>query len=152
MKNFGFLLSLALLLSNSAQAACEKPFVFFDLGQTLVDTDTNKYNPMFYYRLDAEKFSDAARYPDGKAYIDALTTQGFKVGLLTDIPGDWGTNYPPEAPVLDLMSAKVIRTMDFLSGKVPGDGSSWIGTPLDWGESNGNFSWWDNTSTFLPEG
>lgn len=26
------------------------------------------------------------------------------------------------------------------------------GTPLDWGESNGNFPWWDNTSTFLPEG
>ncbi|BCM90388.1 hypothetical protein IAD21_02240 [Abditibacteriota bacterium] len=26
------------------------------------------------------------------------------------------------------------------------------GTPLDWGAANGNFSWWDNTSTFLPEG
>lgn len=26
------------------------------------------------------------------------------------------------------------------------------GAPLDWGAQNGNFSWWDNTSTFLPEG
>ena len=26
------------------------------------------------------------------------------------------------------------------------------GTPLDWGASNGNFPWWENTSTFLPEG
>ncbi len=26
------------------------------------------------------------------------------------------------------------------------------GTPLDWGAANGNFAWWDNTSTFLPEG
>jgi len=26
------------------------------------------------------------------------------------------------------------------------------GAPLDWGTQNGNFSWWDNTSTFLPEG
>ncbi len=26
------------------------------------------------------------------------------------------------------------------------------GEPLDWGAQNGNFPWWDNTSTFLPEG
>jgi hypothetical protein len=26
------------------------------------------------------------------------------------------------------------------------------GTPLDYGRSLGNFSWWENTSTFLPEG
>jgi len=26
------------------------------------------------------------------------------------------------------------------------------GAPLDWGAQNGNFAWWDNTSTFLPEG
>ena len=26
------------------------------------------------------------------------------------------------------------------------------GTPLDWGAANGNFPWWENTSTFLPEG
>lgn len=26
------------------------------------------------------------------------------------------------------------------------------GAPLDWGAQNGNFPWWDNTSTFLPEG
>ena len=26
------------------------------------------------------------------------------------------------------------------------------GAPLDWGAQNGNFSWWNNTSTFLPEG
>ncbi len=26
------------------------------------------------------------------------------------------------------------------------------GAPLDWGAQNGNFAWWNNTSTFLPEG
>ena len=26
------------------------------------------------------------------------------------------------------------------------------GEVLDWGRENGNFAWWDNTATFLPEG
>lgn len=132
------LIALVLLASTTAslaaqaQGTCHQPMMFFDLGQTLVDTDTNKYNPMFYYRLDAREHSDARDFPTAKEYLDTLVARGHKLGLLADIPGDWGVNYPANAPILDLPSAKAVRTMDFLAGVIPEDGASWTGTQFDW--------------------
>jgi hypothetical protein len=29
-----------------------------------------------------------------------------KLGMLTDVPEEWGVNYPPENPIKDLMTQK----------------------------------------------
>lgn len=116
----------------SAFANCAKPILFFDLGQTLVDTDTNKYNPMFYLKVDPKVFTDGNRFSDAKKYIDALVEAKFDLGLMIDIPGDWGVNYPLQEPIKNLPTAKLIRTMDFIAGIIPEDESGWTGEPFDW--------------------
>ena len=134
MKKLLTILSLSLLLAPGAQAAelCRHAFIYFDLGQTLVDTDTNKYNPMFYFKLSERDHSDARYFPSAKEYIDELASRGHQLGILADIPGDWGVNYPVAEPVRDLPTAKVLRTMDFLAGLLPEDGASWQGVAFDW--------------------
>jgi|GEM_PF-5456791 len=126
------ILSLSFLLALNAEAGCLKPFVFFDLGETLVDTDTNKYKPMFYYKLDANKYRDAGEYPTAKNYVDRLVSLGHELGIIADIPGAWGVNYPANNPVRDLPTAKILRTMDFLAGLIPEDEASWTGEAFDW--------------------
>ena len=126
-----FLLIL-LFSSNQVYSGCEKPLVFFDMGQTLVDTDTNHFHPMFYLKLDPAKYDDAKLYPTTKEYVDLLQRKGFVLGLVMDIPGEWGLNYPQDNPVKDFLSAKILRVMDFVKGVIPGDHSSWEGVPMDW--------------------
>ena len=134
MKKLITVLALSLLLAPGAEAAelCRRAFLYFDLGQTLVDTDTNQYNPMFYLKLNERDHSDAREFPSAKEYIDALADRGHQLGILADIPGDWGVNYPANEPVLDLPTAKVLRTMHFLAGLIPEDGASWAGEAFDW--------------------
>jgi hypothetical protein len=126
------ILSLSFLLAMKAEASCAKAYMYFDLGQTLVDTDTNNYNPMFYFKLDANKYRDGREHPTSKSYVDELVKLGHKLGILADIPGAWGVNYPAQDPVRDLPTAKVLRTMDFLAGVILEDGASWAGEAFDW--------------------
>lgn len=126
------ILSLSCLLAMNAEAACEKPYMFFDLGETLVDTDSHNYKPMFYYKLDANKYRDSEEYPTAKAYIDRLVSLGHKLGIMADIPGAWGVSYPAHDPVRDLPTAKILRTMDFIAGLIPEDEASWQGEAFDW--------------------
>lgn len=107
-------------------------WVFFDLGNTLIDTKTNNYNPMFWMRDHQAKdmygkfrWQDAESYNSAREYIIDLQKKFYKLGMLTDIPEEWGINYPPENPVKDLATAKIIRLTDFLSGKVPSDKTQW---------------------------
>lgn len=134
MKKLFTILTLSILLAPGAEAAelCRRAFLYFDLGQTLVDTDTNQYNPMYYFRLNERDHSDARAFPTAKEYLDELAARGHQLGLLADIPGDWGVNYPENAPVRDLPTAKILRTMDFLAGLVPADEASWTGEAFDW--------------------
>jgi hypothetical protein len=107
-------------------------WVFFDLGNTIIDTKTHNYNPMFYMQeLQAKdmygnfKWKDGKEYQSAREYIQALQKKSFQLGLLTDVPEEWGLNYPPENPIKDLPSAKILRLIDFLGGKVLADKTSW---------------------------
>jgi hypothetical protein len=107
-------------------------WIFFDLGNTLIDTKTHNYKPMFWMRehhakdmYGKYKWHDDKKYTSARDYILDLKRKSFQLGMLTDIPEEWGINYPPENPVKDLATAKIVRLIDFLAGKVPSDKSSW---------------------------
>ncbi|RYZ67960.1 MAG: hypothetical protein EOP09_10180, partial [Proteobacteria bacterium] len=114
--------------SASARARCAKSFVYLDLGDTILDTKTDHYNPMYYL-------------PGAREFIAELAKKGHPVGLITDIPPEWGEHYPAQAPVLDRDSAQVLRMMDFIAGLMPEDEVSWrVGdAPFDW-SAFGQFS------------
>lgn len=80
MKPFHFLLTLVVLLSAhfSAFADCERPFLFFDLGNTLVDTRTYKFEKIIYM-------------PGAFTYIAELKRRGYSLGLIANIPESWGS-------------------------------------------------------------
>lgn len=111
-----FPLAILLVIIGAAHARADekKAWIFFDLGQTLVDTDSFSYNPMFYL-------------PGAKEYLDQVVAAGHPVGLIIDIPEDWGKGYPAK----DELTSKWLRTIDFIAGKVPDDGASWRGDPFD---------------------
>ena len=131
------LIFTVVLLKNSvasAVAPAERcPIMFFDLGQALIDTATNNYNPMFYLK-PGPGFADNSRFPSGKEYIDLLTQRyGLSLGLLIDVPVDWGTPQdPPFEPINDPLTSKFLRTQEFLLGLHPADESSFTGIPFDW--------------------
>lgn len=110
-----------------------KVWVFFDLGNTIVDTQTHNYKPMFHLReVSAKneeglnKWIDGALYESSSDYISALRNSDYTLGLITDVPEEWGVNYPAEAPIVNYSTAKIFRLLDFLSGKVPTDNTSWM--------------------------
>ncbi|MBS1964091.1 MAG: hypothetical protein JST04_17905 [Bdellovibrionales bacterium] len=115
---FTFYVGAIVFAPTASRAACEKPYVFFDLGNTLVDTKTHDYNPM-------------SLMPGAAAYVEKLLAAGYPLGLIVDVPEEWGRNYPPGEPVKDLKTAKWLRTLDFINGKVPEDKTSWEGKPFD---------------------
>ncbi len=69
-----------LALPAQAQSAvdrptCLKPWVFFDLGNTLV----------------IHREGTPSRYaPGAKEYINELKRRGFQIGLITNVPIEWG--------------------------------------------------------------
>ncbi|MBX9766805.1 MAG: hypothetical protein K2X47_06000, partial [Bdellovibrionales bacterium] len=97
---------------------CTKPWVFFDLGQTIVDTDTNKYNPMFYM-------------PNAYEYVQSLNKLGHKTGMIIDIPEQWGRDTAELKAIKDLATAKWIRILKFLAGEIPADETSWKGRAFE---------------------
>jgi len=75
------ILSLLALVSATAHAypvTCEKPWVFFDLGaNTLIDTQTFDFNKIFYM-------------PGALEYLRGLRKKGYHLGLIINVPEDWG--------------------------------------------------------------
>ncbi len=135
MKKLIYLFTLNAFIANSqsySQEVCMKAWIYFDLGNTLVDTKTHSYNPIFYMRDVSSRneagellWKDGRKYLNAKNYIDRLKRENFVLGMITDVPERWGVNYPEAGPILDYPSAKIRRLFDFLAGKVPEDNTSW---------------------------
>jgi len=56
----------------------KKPWVFFDLGNTVVDTRTYDFKKIFYRQGSYE-------------YLLLLRSQGYKLGLIVNVPDRWGS-------------------------------------------------------------
>ena len=85
MKSAFRAVALSVLISASAaQAAsapgrelvkCDKPVMYFDLGDVLIDTHD----------------WDNLRYmPDAHKYVENLKQDGYTLGLIVNIPAEWG--------------------------------------------------------------
>lgn len=78
MKRLSKLLFLASLFSFSVNAKDKRPWVYFDLGDTIVNT----------------KDMDHIKYMKGvREYIEDLKREGFKIGIISNIPESWGMDY-----------------------------------------------------------
>src|SRR4051812_40552411 len=110
------LLSAAVAAAATPVTRC--PVMFFDLGQTLVDTKTNDFNPMFLL-VPGPGFADSQLFETSKDYTDLLTQRfGLSLGLLVDVPGTWGTVRDKALePIRNPFAAKFLRTKEFLLGK-----------------------------------
>lgn len=73
---FGVLSSLYIQNHVTTRAtACTKPWVFFDLGNTLVDS-----NP-----------GEEMKYISGAhEYVKQLKRRGYRIGMITNVPEKWG--------------------------------------------------------------
>src|SRR5690606_22493812 len=73
---FGLFLAFGLQAGMTTWAtACQKPWVFFDLGNTIL-----RSNP-------GEKMAYNA---GAHEYLRALKQRGFRIGLITNVPEKWG--------------------------------------------------------------
>jgi len=66
------------IFSFKSFAQDKKPWIYFDLGNTVVNTNDMKHL----------KYMKGAR-----EYIEELKREGFKVGIISNIPEDWGMDY-----------------------------------------------------------
>ena len=67
---FIFLLAFSFAICAVTPRNCDKAFVFFDLGDTLIDTHTHDYNPMFLHQNTLE-------------HLNLLKANGHPLGLIT---------------------------------------------------------------------
>ena len=107
---------------------CQQSWLFFDLGNTVVDTKTNDYLPMFYLRdvavpkADGSYFADAALYANSRDYLVALQAAEYSMGMLIDVPERWGVTE----------AEKISTLMDFIGGLVPAEATWSDSLPMDW--------------------
>src|SRR4051812_9842923 len=108
---------VAFVYSQERRRRCPKAWVFFDLGNTIVDTKTYKYKPMFYMRDISAQASDGSylwkdgnNYKSAREYLNKLKEDSFILGMLIDIPERWGTQWPLNNPVKDVPTARILRT------------------------------------------
>ncbi len=89
MRYFLLFLLLFSTASNGSQSArpCTKAWVFFDLGNTIVDTRTYNYEKIFYI-------------PGALEYLNELKHKGYKLGLIINIPEEWGQTYSKKIKAL----------------------------------------------------
>jgi beta-phosphoglucomutase-like phosphatase (HAD superfamily) len=78
MKKISGLLFILTLFSFKAIGQEKKPWIYFDLGDTVVSTKDMKHI----------KYIKGAR-----EYINELKREGFKVGIISNIPENWGMDY-----------------------------------------------------------
>ena len=78
MKKLSKLLLVLTFFSGKVMAQDKKPWVYFDLGETIVSTKDMKHI----------KYMKGAR-----DYMDELKREGFKIGIISNIPESWGMDY-----------------------------------------------------------
>jgi beta-phosphoglucomutase-like phosphatase (HAD superfamily) len=78
MRKLSGLLFLVSLFSFTVKAQDKKPWVYFDLGDTVINTKDMKHL----------KYMRGAR-----EYMEELKREGFKIGIITNIPETWGMDY-----------------------------------------------------------
>lgn len=81
MKMFflGVILTLAPLMVKAQNKSLDKmPWVYFDLGDTVISTSDMKH--LHYFK-------------GAREYMDELKRQGFKIGIITNIPETFGMDY-----------------------------------------------------------
>src|SRR5687768_17107062 len=99
----GTLAILFFLITPKSFAECARPYMFFDLGETLVDTETTNFQSITYM-------------PGAYQYLRDLQANGYPIGMLINIPEDWGTTN----------EEKVAQTKKFIEGR-------WVDKdPMDW--------------------
>lgn len=102
-------LSLAFIVQTralSALTACRKPWIFFDLGNTLVDSKSGK---------DMKYLSGA------REYLKELKHRGFRIGIITNVPEQWGPSSKQKIQVLK-------KTVQEAWSRDPSDGT------MDWND------------------
>jgi beta-phosphoglucomutase-like phosphatase (HAD superfamily) len=65
--------------SNSAIASNKSPWVYFDLGETIINSKDLK---------------NISYITGSKEYLEQLKQNGYRIGLITNIPETWGADYP----------------------------------------------------------
>lgn len=102
--------ALALFLASASSAVlptCEKPLLYFDLGNTLLKTD---------FDSTTKQIKTVNYFPNVKGYLSRLKKSHFKIGLIVNIPESWGKT----------REAKVTALKAFVK-------NHWVGsTPMDW--------------------
>ncbi|MGZ3787860.1 MAG: HAD hydrolase-like protein [Bacteriovorax sp.] len=78
MKKLSKLLFFMSLFTFNAKAQDKRPWVYFDLGDTIVNTKDMKHL----------KYMKGAR-----EYMEELKREGFKIGIISNIPENWGLDY-----------------------------------------------------------
>ncbi|MBP9680543.1 MAG: HAD hydrolase-like protein [Bacteriovorax sp.] len=78
MKKLSGLLFLVSLFSFNVKAQDKAPWIYFDLGDTVINTSDMKHL----------KYMHGAR-----EYMDELKREGFRIGIITNIPEAWGMDY-----------------------------------------------------------
>jgi hypothetical protein len=126
------LLSMA-LAAEPAEGA--KPWLFFDLGDTVIRTpsDPQTHDGFNFHWM---RFKDADGTPtDSHAYLTKLAKLGYKIGMITNIPQEWGDpelkkakawlaeTDPEKRAHLAMALTEIKRGViaDFFQGKGPGD-------------------------------
>jgi len=74
-----FLVTALAGASTAQSASCNRPWIFFDLGDVLVDT---------------HDWDNLSYKPGALAYVRSLRIRGYKLGLIVNIPESWGANQP----------------------------------------------------------
>lgn len=92
-----------------APPACAKPWIYFDLGNTIVDTSTFDYAKILYM-------------PGAKDYLQKLEADGYPLGLIVNIPESWGATPAAKLQALkDFVNAAWVNEADDEPGLAPFD-------------------------------
>lgn len=142
----------------------EKPWLFFDLGNTLVSTEvdpaTRDMKRVWWTRYHADDDS----VTDSHTYLTALLAKGYKIGLISNIPQSWGDADLSRARqwlsepdpmtrqgLFDaLIEAKIQVMGEFFEGKGPGDP---VGRERRWSDPDFPALEWSifpKTARFVP--
>ncbi|WP_185903001.1 HAD family hydrolase [Bacteriovorax stolpii] len=78
MKRMSKIVLFMSLFAFKSYAGDKKPWVYLDLGDTIVNTKDMKHIKYM---------------PGAKEYIEDLKREGFKVGIISNIPEEWGLTY-----------------------------------------------------------
>lgn len=85
MQKFSLLIFSILLLGPATYAEENAKWVFFDLGKTVLDHGA--------YNSDISSFEDQRYMTGSRELLQDLLDDGYNIGLIIDIPEEWGNTY-----------------------------------------------------------